>query len=34
VALAIGLGGILLAHEAFKKLATGLWHLAGAAIAW
>lgn len=34
VALAVGLGGILLAHEAFKKLATGLWHLAGAAIAW
>jgi ABC-type multidrug transport system fused ATPase/permease subunit len=33
-ALAVGLGGILLAHEAFKKLATGLWHLAGAAIAW
>jgi len=34
VALAVGLGGILLAHEAFKKLATGLWQVAGAAIAW
>jgi ATP-binding cassette subfamily B protein len=34
VALAVGLGGILLAYEAFKKLATGLWHLAGATIAW
>jgi ATP-binding cassette, subfamily B, bacterial len=34
VALAVGLGGILLAYEAFKKLATGLWHLAGAALAW
>jgi ATP-binding cassette subfamily B protein len=33
-ALAIGLGGILLAYEACKKLATGLWYLAGAAIAW
>jgi ATP-binding cassette subfamily B protein len=33
-ALAVGLGGILLAYEAFKKLATGLWHLAGAALAW
>jgi ATP-binding cassette subfamily B protein len=33
-ALAIGLGGILLADEALKKLATGLWHLAGAALAW
>jgi ATP-binding cassette subfamily B protein len=34
VTLAIGLGGILLAYEAFRKLATGLWHLAGAALAW
>src|SRR5262245_5257571 len=34
VDLAIGLGGILLAYEALKKLATGLWHLAGAALAW
>src|SRR5262249_48088935 len=27
-------GGLLLAYAAFKKLAAGLWHLAGAAIAW
>jgi ATP-binding cassette subfamily B protein len=33
-ALAIGLGGMLLAYRAFHKLATGMWHLAGAAIAW
>ncbi len=33
-ALAIGLGGMMLAYEAFRKLAAGLWHLAGAAIAW
>jgi hypothetical protein len=33
-ALAIGLGGMLLAYRALHKLATGLWHLAGAAIAW
>jgi ATP-binding cassette subfamily B protein len=33
-ALAVGLGGMLLAYEAFRKLAAGLWHLAGAAIAW
>ena len=33
-ALAVGLGGVLLAYEAFRKLATGLWHVAGAAIAW
>jgi len=31
VALAIGLGGLLLAYEALRKLAIGLWHLAGAA---
>jgi ATP-binding cassette subfamily B protein len=33
-ALAVGLGGILLAYQALKKLATSLSHLAGAAIAW
>ena len=33
-ALAMGLGGMLLAFRAFQKLATGMWHLAGAAIAW
>ena len=33
-ALAVSLGGTLLAYEVFKKLTTGLWHLAGAAIAW
>src|SRR5262249_55890889 len=33
-ALAVSLGGLLLAYVAFKKLATGLWHLAGAALAW
>ena len=33
-ALAVSLGGLLLAFAAFKKLAAGLWHLAGAAIAW
>jgi ATP-binding cassette, subfamily B, bacterial len=33
-ALAIGLGGMLLAYRAFHKLATGMWHLAGAAIVW
>jgi ATP-binding cassette subfamily B protein len=33
-ALAIGLGGMLLAYRALHKLATGMWHLAGAAIAW
>jgi ATP-binding cassette subfamily B protein len=32
--LAVHLGGILLAAAAYKKLATGLWHLAGAVIAW
>jgi ATP-binding cassette subfamily B protein len=32
--LAIGLGGMLLAYRAFHKLATGMWHLAGAVIAW
>jgi hypothetical protein len=25
---------MLLAYRAFHKLATGVWHLAGAAIAW
>ena len=33
-ALAIGLGGMLLAYRALYKLAAGVWHLAGAAIAW
>jgi ATP-binding cassette subfamily B protein len=32
--LAVHLGGVLLAAAAYKKLATGLWHLAGAVIAW
>ncbi|RPJ59669.1 MAG: ABC transporter ATP-binding protein, partial [Acidobacteria bacterium] len=32
--LAVGLGGMLLAYRALHKLATGMWHLAGAAIAW
>ena len=34
VALVIGLGGVLLAHQALRRLAAGLWHLAGAVIAW
>jgi ATP-binding cassette, subfamily B, bacterial len=33
-ALAVQLGGVLLAAAAYKKLATGLWHLTGAVIAW
>ncbi|MFB3079357.1 MAG: hypothetical protein ACE1Y4_15280, partial [Lysobacterales bacterium] len=32
--LAIAIGGILLAYRAFKRLAAGLWHIAGAAIGW
>jgi ATP-binding cassette subfamily B protein len=32
--LAIGLGGVLLAYSAFQRLATGLWNLVGARIAW
>ena len=32
--LAVGIGGMLLAWRAFKQLANGFWHLAGAAIAW
>ena len=32
--LAVQLGGVLLAATAYKKLATGLWHLTGAVIAW
>ena len=32
--LAVHLGGVLLAAAAYKKLVTGLWHLAGAVIAW
>jgi ATP-binding cassette subfamily B protein len=32
--LAVSLGGVLLAYEGCKKLATGLAHLAGAALAW
>jgi ATP-binding cassette subfamily B protein len=33
-ALAIGLGGMLLAYRALHKLALSVWHLTGAAIAW
>jgi ATP-binding cassette subfamily B protein len=33
-ALAVGLGGILLAYRALEKLAAGLWNIAGAGIAW
>ena len=33
-AVAIGVGGTLLAYEACKKLATGLGHLAGTGLAW
>jgi ATP-binding cassette subfamily B protein len=32
--LAVQLGSVLLAAAAYKKLATGLWQLAGAVIAW
>ncbi len=32
--LAVGLGGVLLAHQALKKLNRGLWRLGGAIIAW
>jgi ATP-binding cassette subfamily B protein len=32
--LAVGLGGVLLAHQALRRLAAGLAHLAGAGIAW
>jgi ATP-binding cassette subfamily B protein len=32
--LAIGVGGVFLAYHAFHKLGTGMWHCAGAAIAW
>src|SRR5437016_489110 len=32
--LAVGIGGILLAHRALKKLAMGLQHLVGAFISW
>lgn len=32
--LAVGLGGVLLAYRALYRMATGLSHLAGAAIAW
>jgi ATP-binding cassette subfamily B protein len=34
LAPAVGLRGLLLAYWALHKLATGMWHLAGAAIAW
>jgi ATP-binding cassette subfamily B protein len=34
VSMAIGLGGIVLAFRAFDRLTTGVWSLAGAAIAW
>lgn len=33
-AVAVGLGGILLAYRAIRRLAFGMWSLAGAAIAW
>jgi ATP-binding cassette subfamily B protein len=32
--LALGIGGTLLAYQAFKSVTTGLWNLSGAAIAW
>jgi ATP-binding cassette, subfamily B, bacterial len=32
--LAVALGGMLLAYQAFQKLAKSLWHIAGAASAW
>jgi len=32
--MAIAVGGMLLAYRAFKRLATGAWQLAGAAVAW
>ena len=32
--LAVGLGGVLLAYSAFQRLASGLWNLVGARIAW
>jgi ATP-binding cassette subfamily B protein len=32
--LAISLGGVLLAHRGFEKLAWGLWHLVDARVAW
>jgi ATP-binding cassette subfamily B protein len=34
VALAIALGGILLAYRALRRLAAGLWNIADAAISW
>ena len=34
VSVAIGVGGILLAYEAWRKFATALVHLAGAVLAW
>ena len=33
-ALAIGIGGVLLAYRAFKRLTAGLWYLVGAGISW
>jgi ATP-binding cassette subfamily B protein len=33
-AIAIGVGGTLLAYTAFRRLASGLWNLVGARIAW
>jgi ATP-binding cassette, subfamily B, bacterial len=33
-ALALSLGGILLAFRALQRFATGLWHLTGATMAW
>ena len=34
VSVAIGVGGMLLAYEAWRKFATALGHLAGAVLAW
>jgi ATP-binding cassette, subfamily B, bacterial len=33
-AMALSLGGVLLAYSAFQRLASGLWNLVGARIAW
>jgi ATP-binding cassette, subfamily B, bacterial len=32
--LALGVGGVLLGYRAFRRLASGMWSLTGAAIAW
>jgi ATP-binding cassette subfamily B protein len=33
-ALALGIGGVLLAYRAFRRLTSGLWSVTGAAISW